>query len=148
MSELINVTSQREFPLDREYINIRVDGASILSNPFDFTDEPGRDKACDAYAEWLILNLQTALTADIFVHVPLEKWQLQGLLISKHFKNPHAQDVTHKLKQLADLLKMGRKVRLICSCRQPDAKVRCHADSIKLAVEKIYENQNRLRNTA
>ncbi|BAY41402.1 hypothetical protein NIES2111_57980 (plasmid) [Nostoc sp. NIES-2111] len=143
MSELITVTSQGDFPVDREYINIRVDGVSILSNPFDFTDESSRDRACDAYAEWLILNLQMALTAEVFVHVPLEKWQLQGLLISKHFKNPHAQDVTHKLKQLVDLLELGLKVRLICSCRQPDAKVRCHADSIKLAVEKMYENRRR-----
>ncbi|AUT03652.1 hypothetical protein CLI64_26470 [Nostoc sp. CENA543] len=148
MSELITVASQRDLQSDKEYINIRVDGASVLSNPFDFTDQSSRDKACDAYAEWLILNMQTALTADTFIHVSLEKWILQGLSISQKYKNPHVQDVARQLKLLLGLLQCGQKLKLICSCRQSDERVRCHADSIKLALEKMYQHHHRLQNIA
>lgn len=118
------------------YINIRVDRASVLGNPFELTKEEDRDRVCDAYEEWFQFNLSESYKENHYID--LSYWTNKGFKIAAKFKEPSCQQVTNEVNRHVDLLFEGKKIRYICWCKKPKVEVRCHADSIKKEVLRKY----------
>lgn len=128
MTELIKIASMRgNISSELGYIDIRVDRASVLGNPFELTNEEDRDKVCDAYEEWLFaqINMPSNYSLD------LQPYINKGFKKASKFKCPTSNQVRKELSRLLNLIKQGNKLRLICWCKEPNKEVRCHADSIK-----------------
>lgn len=129
--EIIKIASMRgNLSPELGYIDIRVDRASVLGNPFELTKEEDRDKVCDAYEEWLQENLRILLSN--YNGVALDPY-LKKYYIAKasKFKYPTSNQVRKEINRLLTLIKQGNRLRLTCWCKEPDKEVRCHADSIK-----------------
>ena len=141
MTELIKIASMRgNLSPELGYIDIRVDRASVLGNPFELTKEEDRDKVCDAYEEWFQFNLRKEHKENYYID--LSYWVNKGLKIAAKFKEPSCQQVTNEVNNHVDLLLEGKKVIYKCWCKKPKVKVRCHADSIK---KEVLSRYNRLK---
>ena len=118
------------------YIDIRVDRASVLGNPFELTNEEDRDKVCDAYVDWLWLNL-VFVDSKTIKSIKLDSFiSKRKLIISKTFKNPACFEVSREISRLINLLLDNKQLRLICWC----SPKRCHAEAIKnVLTEKYYQ---------
>lgn len=142
MTELIKIASMRGY-LSSElgYIDIRVDRASVLGNPFELTKEEDRDKVCDAYEKWLLDNLNTLSSNynGLDIILPLDPY-LKKYYITKasKFKYPYVSQVENEINRHVNLLFEGNLLRYICWCKKKTVEVRCHADSIKKEVLKRY----------
>ena len=137
MTELIKIASMRgNLSPELGYIDIRVDRASVLGNPFDLTKEADRDKVSDAYEEWLVLNYSQGWKDNYYVD--LTQWTNQGLKIAAKFKSPTSKQVTNELNTHVHFLFEGKQLRYLCWCKKPKVEVRCHADSIKKKVLARY----------
>ena len=114
------------------YVEIRVDRASVLGNPFELTDEADRDKVCDAYDEWLESNIIQVKASDLkHKSVDLTYWIDKGFKIAAKYKKPSCYQVCQELNKHLALLRAGKKIVYKCWCKRPDREVRCHVDSIK-----------------
>ncbi len=109
------------------YIDIRVDRASVLGNPFELTNEEDRDKICNAYKEWLYNQINNPSNYSL----DLAEWTNKGFKIGFKFKYPTSNQVRKEISRLLNLIKQGKKLRLLCWCKEVDREVQCHADSIK-----------------
>lgn len=137
---LIYITNLKSLSPELGYIDIRVDRASVLGNPFELTTEADRDKVSDAYDEWLAANLQQ----DVEV-VDLQPWIDRGLKLAAKFKKPSVLQVRKELWRHVSLLQQDKKLRYCCWCKQPNKTVRCHADSIKKTVLYNYQRVIKLK---
>ena len=146
MTELIKVASMRSsLSPELGYIDIRVDRASVLGNPFELTNEEDRDKVCDAYNEWLHLNLLYSQEEET-KYVDLNSWVELGFKIATKFKKPSCQQVGKEINRHVELLLQGKSLRYQCWCKRKDRVVRCHADSIKKQVLAEYKREVNAKN--
>lgn len=125
--DLIKIASFRNLSPELGYIDIRVDRASVLGNPFELTNEEDRDKVSDAYEEWLLEQINNPTDYALSLQHYLNK----GFKIAPKFKSPTSNQVRKEINRLLTLIKQGNRLRLICWCKESDKEVRCHADSIK-----------------
>ena len=51
--------------------------------------------------------------------------------IAFKFKYPTSNQVRKEISRLLNLINQGKKLRLLCWCKEFDREVQCHADSIK-----------------
>lgn len=121
----IKVVNQKNLSSELGWLDIRVDRFSVLGNPFELDKATTRDAVCDSYHEWLWANIQLVAQGKGFDRASLMPWFFKHIISGK-FKNPTAQQVVDELYRLLNLLKQGKKLRLLCWC-EPQ---RCHADSI------------------
>jgi hypothetical protein len=125
MTELIKIASMRgNLSSELGYMDIRVDRASVLGNPFELAKKEDRNRVSDAYEEWLYDQINDPQNFCL----GLQRYELK---IASKFKCPTSNQVRKELSRLLTLIKQGNKLRLICWCKEPDKEVRCHADSIK-----------------
>ena len=118
------------------YVEIRVDRASVLGNPFELTNEADRDKVCEAYDEWLFDQINNPSNYTL----SLQPWVDKGFKIATRFKGPTSKQVKNEICRLLTLLKQGNKIVLLCWCKQPNKEIRCHADSIKQLLLKLSKS--------
>ncbi|MCV3215584.1 DUF4326 domain-containing protein [Plectonema radiosum NIES-515] len=113
------------------------DRTSRLGNPFDMQgDESLRDAVCDAFRQWLWQNIKLASTGSNAVVDPSE-WKLP---VAKQECRLTSAQVWEELNKIANLVRAGSNVRLLCWCKQPNKNVRCHADTIKACIEWMINN--------
>lgn len=138
--ELIKIVSIRDrLSSYLGYVEIRVDRASVLGNPFELTNEADRDKVCDAYDEWLTSNIIQIKAYDLkHKSVDLTYWVDKGFKLAAKYKFPSCYEVCQELNKHLKLLRSGKKLVYKCWCKCPNREVRCHADSIKSTVLAKY----------
>jgi hypothetical protein len=114
------------------WIDKRVDRATVLGNPFEIPQdcppewlESTRGFVIEGFRRWLWENIKLAQTHPN-QRVPLESFKKEGYLVGEKFKNPTAGQVVEKLREFYQLLKAGKKLRLLCWCYP----LNCHADII------------------
>lgn len=137
----IKVVNQKNLSPELGWLDIRVDRASVLGNPFELDKLTTRDAVCDAYHEWLWANIKLVAQGKGSERVSLIPWFFKHVIADK-FKNPTAQQVVDELARLLKLLNQGKKLRLLCWC--PEGK-RCHTLSIVKCLvwlNKSKEEQN------
>lgn len=137
MSDLIKINNLKNLSTDLDYIQIKVDRSSVLGNPFELTKEEDRNKICDAYQNWLWLNLLFSDSTTV-TKIKLEPWVKKRFKIATNFKSPTCKKVKEELNIHVILLSKGYKLSYNCWCKLPDKEVRCHADSIKESVLDLY----------
>lgn len=136
-NELIKIVSMKDkLSTYIDYIEIRVDRASVLGNPFELTTEADRYKVCEAYKEWLFFQINNPNNHTL----SLQPWIDKGFKIATKFKAPTSKEVKNEICRLLTLLKQGKKLVLLCWCKQKDKEVRCHADSIKELLLKLCKS--------
>lgn len=126
----IKVVSQRNLSQEFGWTDIKCDRSSPLGNPFHMVNEAWREPVCEAYKEWLWANIQLHQKGYGFDRVILKPWTNEGFLIATAFKNPSANDVVKELQRMRQMLQSGKKIRLLCWCKQPNREVACHADTV------------------
>ncbi len=137
----IKVVSQRNLCPELGWLDIRCDRSSVLGNPFDMgKDEQLREPVIKAYREWLWANIQLYQDNRGSGRVNLARWKNLRVATAA-FKNPSANDVVKELQRIAGLVKAGKKVRLLCWCKQENKEVACHADIVMNCLIWILNNQ-------
>ena len=124
------------------WIDKRVDRSTVLGNPFEIPkncppelSDRAREFVIEGFKRWLWENIKLAQTHPN-QRVPLEPFKKGGYLIGKQFKNPTAGQVVEKLREFYQLLKAGKKIRLLCWCYP----LNCHADVIRNCLIKASGN--------
>lgn len=124
------------------WLDIRVDRATVLGNPFEIPkncpaelQKDYRKRVILAFRSWLWENIQLN-QSNPNERILLDKWIEAGYIISKQFKNPTAGQIVRKLRELWGLLSTGNKIRLLCWCVPLD----CHADVIRNCLLKAESN--------
>jgi Domain of unknown function (DUF4326) len=133
----ITVGSMRNLSPKLGFVDRMCDRTSVLGNPFDMQkDEQRRDAVCDAFRQWLWQNIKLASTGSNAVVDPSE-WKLP---VAKTWCRLTSAQVWEELNKIANLVRAGSNVRLLCWCKQPNKNVRCHADTIKACIEWMINN--------
>jgi hypothetical protein len=133
----ITVGSMRNLSPKLGFVDRMCDRTSVLGNPFDMQgDESLRDAVCDAFRQWLWENIKLARTGNNIVVNP-QAWKLP---VAKQECRPTSAQVWEELNKIANLVRAGSSVRLLCWCKQPNKNVRCHADTIKACIEWMINN--------
>lgn len=120
---------------------VRCDRASVLGNPYAFTNEAYRHVSIQLYRRWLWRNIQLyqqieSTVIDALDHsVPIES--VPGIFTAPKFKQPSIREVIQELERISQLTS---PIALLCWCKnyvgKPDKP--CHCDVIKSCLEKLW----------
>ena len=90
-----------------------------------------RDKACEAHREYLLSVLgQEGSTAR-------EVGRRHKILVDSHFGDENPDDLRREIEALADRVRKGEKIRLLCWCHPK----RCHAHALAAALSKLSSTE-------
>lgn len=133
MYGLNNVSQFRE-QLPINSVSVRIDRATVLGNPFVMNCESERNAVCEAYDEWLRLNVESTHPTVVNVYKVAQKY---GVKVQVRRKVVNSLKVQQELNRILKLLSSGQTVVLNCWC----APKRCHGDSVKeLLTQKGFLN--------
>lgn len=111
------------------WLQIRCDRTSVLGNPFELKKEGDRAAVCQAYDEWLGENI-VAYRHHLNIHISLEIWKQQGLIVAPTFKNPTSRQVSAEMMRIFQAVRAGNNVCLMCWCKP----LECHCDKIAVRI--------------